>query len=299
VARRLGRVDPSPPETFVPPAPPPDALAKLLPPDVDLDAGWRHQAAVPVWYGVVWGRLGRGDLAFAHLDRVRLPELYPWIAAERGRILRELGLHAEAETIEFGALVQADDPVDDVMLRLSLAADAVGQGDGARARRRLAAADEALAALDDGPRAARQRLRRSWVAVEVAFLTGEPVPTSALTRLPVWSDAEAAPRWPADHQHGSAFHRAKGALFAGVVRDDPRLLDHAAAGAPPVLRWAIELARADRGLPAGEGRARAAWRAVVAPPGYTDAVAATPTGRRLGGRAAASARRRGDVHGTP
>ncbi|MFU8841646.1 MAG: hypothetical protein ACNA8R_13145, partial [Nitriliruptoraceae bacterium] len=138
-----------------PPVPPVDALARLLPPEVDLatGAGLRHEAAVPVWYGMVWGRLGRGDLAWAQWDRVRLAVLQPWIAAERGRLLRELGDHRAAAALEWPALAAAEDPVDQVMLRLSLAADAVGLGDLAAARRRLAGASAQLAVIDDDPTA--------------------------------------------------------------------------------------------------------------------------------------------------
>lgn len=273
-------MDPSPPP---PPPPPSDALATLLPPDVDLDAGWRHEAARPVWYGVVWGRLGRGDLAAAHLDRVRLPELQPWVAAERGRLLRELGLHARAEALEFPALVQAADAGDEAMLRISLTADAVGLGDVDRAVRRLEAASDALARCPEGPRAARQRLRYAWVAAEVAFLTGGRPTGEGLPKL--GEDGEVV--WPADQRWGTTFHAAKGLLFGGVVAGEPRLLDLAAAHAPPVLRWAIELARADAGRDGAFEAARRAWRAIVPPPGTAEAVAATPVAVRLmqGGRA--------------
>ncbi|MTV27238.1 hypothetical protein FTX61_17730 [Nitriliruptoraceae bacterium ZYF776] len=261
----------------LPPLPPSDALAQLLPPDVDLDVGWRHEAARPVWLGVVWGRLGRGDLAHAHLDRVRLPTLWPWVAAERGRLLRELGLHDRAEALEFPALVQATDPVDEVMLRVSLTADAVGAGDVDRAVRRLAAARDALTRCPEGPRLARQRLRYAWVDAEVAFLTGRR-PTG--DGLPVLGpDGEVV--WPADHRWGTTFHAAKGLLFGGVVTGEPRLLDLATAQAPPVLRWAIELARADAGRAGALEAARRAWATIVPPPGSADEVAATPAARRL------------------
>ncbi|MFA9446134.1 hypothetical protein [Egicoccus sp. AB-alg6-2] len=271
----------------LPPIPPSDALADLLPGDVDLDdAGrLRHEAARPVWYGMVWSRLGRGDLAWAHWDRVHLPELQPWIGAERGRVLRELGLHARAEALEWPALLDAVDPVDAAMLRVSLAADAVGLGDLDRARRRLAAATEAVAALPDSPRAARQRLRLAWVDVEVAALEGRPLPTD---RLPYFDEASGEPQQPHDALHGTRFHHAKGLLFGGVVRGDRRLLDAAAAIAPPVIAWAVHLARAD--LPATsrdaepadeEAAARAAWAALVLPPGVDGEVASTPVARRL------------------
>jgi hypothetical protein len=216
-----------------------------------------------VWLGMVWGRLGRGDHAWACFDRVRLPGLQPWIAAERGRLLRELGDHTAAEAIEWPALVRADDPVDAAMLRISLAADAVGLGDLDRAASRLQAARTAVASLPDSPRAARQRVRLSWVEVEVAWLRHEPPPVDA---LPVWSEGFAGPQLPRDYAAGTPFHTAKGLLFAGVVRADPRLLDAAAEDAPPALLWAVHAARADAGRPGAGDAARAARAAIVAPP---------------------------------
>lgn len=264
-----------------PPRPPEDALRDLLPPDVDLDAGWRHAAGVVVWHGIVWGRLGRGDLAAAHLDRVRVPELWPWIAAERGALARELGEHAAAERLEFSALVRVDDPVDDAMLRISLAADAVGLGDLGRAERRAAAAATVVAGLDDGPRAARQRLRLTWVGAEVAFLAGRRPGDDVVAQLPRWDPAVDAPAWPVDHDHGSRFHRAKGALFGGVVHGDARLVETAAALAPPALAWAVHLARADLGAAAAGDAARRAWADVTPPPDLAAAVASGATARRV------------------
>lgn len=267
------------PPAIPPPVPPAEALADLLPPDVAAPTPLRHEAARPVWHGVVWSRLGRADLAWAHWDRVRLPALQPWIVAERGRVLREFGLHARAEAMEWPALLDADDPVDAAMLRISLAADAVGLGDLDRARRRLEAARAAVAALPEGPRAARQRLRASWVAVEVAAIGGEPLPTDGLPR---WDATVGAPRQPADARHGSRFHAAKGLLFGGLAHDDTRLLDAAADLAPPVIAWAVHLARADlAGASDAEALARRAWAEVVPPPGHEDEVAATPTATRL------------------
>jgi hypothetical protein len=233
-----------------------------------------------VWYGVVWSRLGRGDLAWAHWDRVQLPELQPWLAAERGRVVRELGLHARAEALEWPALLAAADPVDQAMLRVSLVADAVGGGDLERASRRLDAARTAVEVLEDGPRAARQRLRLAWVGVEVAYLRGE---VASGEGLPWWDEAAGGPAFPADHRWGSTFHTAKGLLFAGIVHGDLRLLDAAASTAPPVLRWAVELARADHGASAALELAREAWAQVVPPPSVAEEVAATPVAERLGG----------------
>lgn len=245
------------------PVPPRAALRALLPPDVDLKGRLRHQAARPVWLGMVWGRLGRGELAWAWWDRVRLPQLQPWIAAERGRLLREAGHHGAAEAIEWPELVRADDPVDAAMLRISLTADAVGRSDPTRATSRLQAARTAVAELVDGPRAARQRLRLSWVAIEVAWLHGDR-PT--VDDLPAWTAGFGAPRFPRDYAAGSRFHAAKGLLFAGIVREDPRLLDAAAVDAPPALAWAVQAARADAGRVGAGEAARLARRQLIPPP---------------------------------
>ncbi len=243
--------------------PPAAALKALLPPDVDLDGQLRHEAAREVWIGVVWGRLGRGDHAWAYFDQVRQPELQPWIGAERGRLLRELGQHREAEAIEGEALTRADDPVDAAMLRISLAADAVGIGDVTTATSRLRAARAAVAHLPDGPRAARQRLRLCWVSVEVAWLRDDPPPREG---LPVWDDGFEAPWFPPDHAAGSTFHAAKGLLFGGAVRADPRLLDAAAREAPPALLWAVHLARADAGRPDARRAAQEVRASIVTSP---------------------------------
>ncbi len=239
------------------PVPPAPALAALLPPDVDLGngVGLRHPAARSVWYGVVWGRLGRGDLAALHLDAISEPQLQPWIAAERGRLRRELGDHAGAAGLEAPALRMATDPVDRVMLLVSLAADAVGLGDVEVAARRLDDAQRHLAtATPPGPRAQRQRLRASWVAVEVAWASGRTPDERPLPRLA----ADGALRLDGAYEAGSGFHLAKGLLFAGVVRQQPALLDRALAHAPPALWWAVQLARGAAGIPGAE---EAGWRA--------------------------------------
>lgn len=236
----------------------------------------RSSDAAAVWNGVVWSRLGRIDHAWAWWDSVDAPELQPWIAAERGRVLRELGLHARAATVEEAGLCAAHDLVDVVMLRLSLAADAVGRGQESGARRALGTAGALLAELPDDERVARQRLRRRWIEVEVALLAGSAPSDEGLP----WMGADG-PVFPADHAAGTDFHSAKGLLFAGIVHDDPQLLAAAAELAPPMLRWAVELARADRGDDGAQRRAIAAWRKIVLPDELVDAVAATATARRL------------------
>lgn len=255
-----------------------DALHDLVPADVPDDpTGQRHPAELDVWYGHVWSRLGRSDLAWAWWDQVDAEPLQPWIAAERGRVLRELGLHAAASWYDELGLASVMDPVDMVMLRLGLTADAIGLGDAEAAALRFGGADSLLRSLPDSPRVARQRLRRSWVAVELSMIShAEP----RLDDLPDLGD-DGEPVFPDDYAAGTRFHRAKGLLFAGTARRDADLLDAAAALAPPVLLWAVELARADRGDADALDRAREAWRALVPPPGYEEDVEATPTAARI------------------
>jgi len=248
------------------PVPPATGLAALLPPDIHLGtgAGLRHPEARRVWYGVVWGRLGRGDLAALHLDAVTAPALQPWIAAERGRLRRELGDHAAAERLEVPALSAATDPVDRVMLLVSLAADAVGVGDAELAERRLRDAQHSLrTAAPAGPRAERQWLRASWVEVEVAWVCGRVPDPRHLPRL----DPAGLLRLPAAYRAGSAFHLAKGLLFAGVVRGEVALLDRALVHAPPALWWAVQLARGAAGVAGAEEQGRRARAAIVPLPG--------------------------------
>lgn len=247
------------------PEPSAAALADLVPPDVDLHAGTglRHPEARRVWFGVVWGRLGRGDLAAAHLDRVTEPTLQPWIVAERGRLRRELGDHAGAQRLEEPALQLAEDDVDRAMLLLSLAADAVGLGDAELARNRLTDARRLLEErAAPGPRADRQRLRATWVEVEVAWMMGRVPDASVSSRLPRL-DGAGAVQVPDIYRAGSRFHLAKGLLFAGVVHGDVRLLAGALEHAPPALWWAVQLARGAAGVAGAEEAGRRARAAVV------------------------------------
>ncbi len=259
---------------------PPEAeLRRWLPPLPADDARHPRRTAenAATWNGVVWGRLGRGDLAWSWWDSVEDPQLQPWIAAERGRLLREAGLHERAKELEEEGLRAATDLVDVVMLRLSLAADHVGLGSLVIARSALEGASDMLDELPDGARAGRQRLRRTWVRTELALADGLPSDGKALP----WIDVEGQLHFPADHAHGTDFHRAKGLLFAAVAIHEPRMLVEAAALAPPALRWAIELARLDAGDDRAAGRAVAAWRAVTVPPVVAGEVARGATARRI------------------
>jgi len=266
-----------------PPAPPAADLAALSPSDIDLSAGRGLRPDAPpedveqVWYGVVWGRLGRGDLAWAWWDRLATPALEPWLAAERGRLLRELGGHLAAQRLEQAALSRATDPLDRVMLTVSLAADAVGQADADLARRRLTSARQELTTQPWSARRDRQWLRAGWVAVEIALMTGRTAPAVA---LPSWRPRDDAGSHqlmrsgpsedelllPAAYRSGSRFHLAKGCLFAGVVRGDPELLVLAAELSPPALLWGVHLARASLGVEGAAEAAAAARNRVVPPP---------------------------------
>lgn len=228
----------------------------------------------------MWSRLGRGDRAFAIWRSVRDPRFASWIAVERGRVLRELGLHGDAEREDLrglsGAAHGAAPAAAAAAAAIGLTADAVGRSDPVAAGRRLGRARRLVAAIPPGPARERQRLRLTWVTVECAWLAGR---APSADGLPGWRGD--APWFPAGYDAGSDFHRAKGLLFAGAVTGDDRLLAAARTFAPPVLAWAVALARADLGVPGAEAEARRAWRRVAPPPGAAAAVAATPVGRRL------------------
>ncbi len=264
-------------ETLPPTAPPHDAWFDLVPPDLrDDPTSLRHPDATLVLNGMVWSRLGDGPQAWAWFQRVTEPELSAWVSIEKARFLRELGMHEAAEDLDLRALAVASDLADVVAARLSLAADAVGRGEFEVARLRLQGADAILNRAPTSPRFSRQRLRRAWVAVEVALVHGDPPPIEALPHLDggqVW--------FPPEQAHGTRFHAAKGLLFGSVAHDEPELLDLALADAPPILQWAVHLARADRGVPDALQEARAAFALVTPPTQYTEDAMRTDTARRL------------------
>lgn len=322
-------------------SPEPRALARLLPPDVTVErvvrAGDGTDLVATVWHAIAWSRLGRIDRASDLLDRAvpRGGDERGWVAAERARPLRELGLHDSARALEAPALDDARDPGVVALLMTGLAADAVGAGDASEATTQLQRAVESLRTLPaDAPATARARLRASWVAAEVALLTGRgatevsvevahatgiDLPSLPSLPSPVDGDEVGTIVWHADHDAGSDAHRAKALLFAGTLARSDAILRRADELAPPMLAWAIALARAD--LAAGgptasdatradalRARAREVWGTLVLPDAIHATVAATPVGRLLGpcgraSRAAGTAVRQGatdrvDVHGT-
>lgn len=235
------------------------------------------------WDGVVWGRLGRGDRAWLCWSTVGDPSLAAWIAAERGRVLRELGLHTAARELDLAGLAVARDVTDTVMLRISLAADRLGEGlrsdpdeAAAHASELLTTALPLLAELPPGPRTARQRLRAGWLAVEISLARGERLDAHELP----WRDDHGL-RYQDDYDAGSDFHRAKGLLFAGVARRDRWLLGQSASLAPPALAWAAQLALFDLGDEPAIRRAIAVWDELRPPPGHERSVATSPVAVRL------------------
>ncbi len=254
---------------------PPAAAVKAFTP-ADVRAKLRHPKAQPVWHGIVWSRLGRCDLAWQWWESCDTTVLQPWILAEQARVLRELGLHLDAEAHDAEGLAMARDEVDAAMLRIGLVADAVGRGDSRLCNQRLGVATHDVENLTESPRAARQRLRLAWVEVEVCQLTNREPMTFNLP-----ASVDDGIDFPPDFEHGSDFHRAKGLLFGSIARHDPKLLEAAVALAPPMLLWAVHLARADANVRGAVGAAKAAWKEIVPPPVYADDVAATATAKRL------------------
>ena len=292
--------------------PAPRALARLLPPDVDAErvrrAGDGSDLVATVWHAIAWSRLGRIDRASDLLDRAvpRDGDERGWVAAERARLLRELGLHDEAHAIETPASNDARDPGVVALLRTGLAADAVGRGEADAAITSLGEAVTALRALPArAPTTARARLRLSWVAAEVALMTGRATDDVVgdvarttgvvLPSLPTWVGGQegGSVAWPAEHDAGSDAHRAKGLLFSGTVGRSEVLLRAADELAPPMLAWAIALARADLADASGtargrddagrlRARAREVRAGVVLPDALRAVVARTPAGDLLG-----------------
>lgn len=230
-----------------------------------------------VWQGVALGRLGRGQEAWTTWAGIVDASLGPWVAAEKGRVLRELGLHAEAEALEAPAFEDCDDVGVRAMLAIGLTADAVGRNEIGLARHRLETANGLVASAGSSPTAQRQRLRLAWVTAEVALLAGELPVADGLPEM----GSGGTVAWPSEHLVGTDFHRAKGLLFGGVVRRDPRLLEAAISLAPPILSWAIHLARADLFGHDALDQARRDWQAIQPPAHVAAAVAATSVGRRF------------------
>lgn len=243
-------------------------LPEWAPSDDPDETAWRH--------GYVWCRHGRFDRGWAWWARVGGADLTARVHAGRAATLRQFGLHELAEAEDEAGLRAVDDWHERASLLIGLTADAIGAGDVAVTAARFQHAAEAVDALGAGLPADRQRLRFGWVAAEVQLLTGNGDATALLPRL---EDGRVVA--PPPYAAGTAYHLAKGLLFAGVVRADLATLDAAAALAPDSLAWAVHLGRHALGAPDAEAAAGRAWRAIVPPDEVRAEVESSATHQRL------------------
>lgn len=166
------------------------------------------------------------------------PELRWRARTTAGSAHRQLGRYGEARAVE--RFDDLEDPVARAHLRISRAADAVGEGDPLRAHNELdAATGEAVCAVSVARR--RLSIRFAWVRAEVGFLEGDPATAREVLR----TAERLAAGWPR--------HEAKTDLFLGVAAralgdaaDAARRLARARAsaariGADPIVRVASEL----------------------------------------------------------
>lgn len=221
---------------------------------------------------------------------------YPSLAASTlASLHRQIGRHVDARVLDEAALRSAGGDPDAVFdALLGLAADAVGLGDADLARVRLRQTGPLVPA---GPAGWRHRVRRGWVATEVALLTDDPVAAVAVADRAL-AEARTA---------GAPRHVVKCTLFAGVARlvadagadgadgaepadggagaDGVRLVATARAGAVVLgtlpLRWVAESVLADVARRQGHRADAESWRRAAVtsvtavadrlPGGYRDA----------------------------
>ena len=218
----------------------------------------RHaEVTAAVWLlGVALSAAGRYGAALRVLGPlldsagVSTPEarLFASLAASTAAsIHRGLGRHEAAQELDqagLGLAAGMDEATFDATL--GLATDAVGLGDVATARTRLAEAEGILA----GHEAEwwRQRVRFDWARAEVALLADDaPEAVSAATSAVERAESARAPR-----------HVAKGLLFQGVAE-----VQSGAPQATATLRRAATLAEGLQALPVA-WQARALLGALLA-----------------------------------
>ncbi len=194
---------------------------------------------------------------------------------------RQLGRHADALALDERALrTAAGDPDAVFDALLGLAADAVGLGDAAAAAHRLGAT---APLVPGGPTGWRHRVRRGWVATEIALLTGDPGSAVAAAAAAL-TDARAvsAPRHVAKcllflgashhvaHRDGTGVTPAPDTLAEPASHGDAADSTLAEAeqhaervGALPLL-WVAAALRADRAELAGDPAAAAVRRSRAA-----------------------------------
>lgn len=232
---------------------PPGSALPVLAEAAELATGENGSAAVAVltWLrGVALGACGRYAEALSTLDallagpaataRGRLA--LALAAAASGSVHRQLGLHAEARTLDErgrAAVESLGPPATEALLDclVGLAADAVGLDDATGAAAEIVRA-EAVVAEREAATGWRPRCRLDWVRAETALLTGDAaVAVAAASRaLATAQDAEA-PR-----------HVAKSLLFLGVAQSTLGSAGSAAQAAA-TLRRAATLAESLGTLP--------------------------------------------------
>lgn len=249
---------------------------------------WRRPPAEPeeaVWRaGWLWAYAGRYDHAWRWWATLTADRWAARRQAAYAQTLRDLGLHDLAAQHTAAGLACAREVAEELWLRTGAVADALGQGDLAAAEAAFAAAADRIVAVPSTPEGDLLRVRLGWVAAELS-LAGVPVAGGVL--LPTrgrWGRVDR----PACYRRLGTYELAKGLLFRGVLDRDPRTLAVARWLAPPGLRWAVELARADLGVPGALPAAQRAWQRIQPPPEHAARVAATPTARRLAGAPARS-----------
>jgi hypothetical protein len=227
---------------------------------------WADERADPArgllaWcHGACLGAAGEYGAAFALLDRT--PAGGPAgarLLSLRGSLLRQLGRHGEAQSLDAAVLADADaEPVGRADAAVGLVADAIGVADVVTA---TAALDRASRLLDAGTAAAvappehgwRLAVRREWVAAELALLVEQPAQAA--------THARRAARLAA--AEGADRHLAKSRLLIGVAAQDPEALRACLAWARAAgcvsLRWpaALVLAHLPCAEPRGTGPAPA------------------------------------------
>lgn len=154
-------------------------------------------------------------------------------AATTASVHRGLGRHEQARALDESGLVMANEMSEAVFdATLGLTIDAVGLGDLALARTRLAEAEALVAGRDE--EWWRQRVRFDWTRTEVALLADDPAEAVAAATASVErAEAARAPR-----------HVAKGLLFQGVAE-----VQAAAPDPAGTLRRAATLAEGLVALP--------------------------------------------------
>lgn len=203
-----------------------------LPPAHDARTGW--------WRAVALGGQGRYAGAAAELERLgsasAAPELRSLAASTRASHLRQLGGHALARRLDAGALLLAvgvgggagASARCDALV--GLAADALGPGRVALARRLLERAEPGLAAADG-----RCAVRWHWVAAETALCAGEPEVARG--------HAASAHRLAADG--ASVRHRVKSVLVEAAASGSAVSAEQARSAAAEhglvPLRWAATM----------------------------------------------------------